>query len=79
MEEGRKGKREAIPSARSQTDNETLRVEEQEEGRLKDKFAFFEAYKNPRPKRRKLLAKRPFLYKQKMALFKNPFKLEGEM
>ena len=31
------------------------------EGRLKDRFAFFEAYKNPIPKRRKLLAKRPFL------------------
>ena len=31
------------------------------EGRLKDNFAFFEAYKNPIPKRRKLLAKRPFL------------------
>ena len=28
---------------------------------LKDKFAFFEAYKSPIPKRRKLLAKRPFL------------------
>ena len=34
------------------------------EGLLKDKFAFFKAYKNPIPKRRKLLAKRPF-YKQK--------------
>ena len=34
------------------------------EGRLKDKFAFFEAYANPIPKRRKLLAKRP-CYKQK--------------
>ena len=31
------------------------------EGGLKGKFAFFEAYKNPIPKRRKLLAKRPFL------------------
>ena len=31
------------------------------EGLWKDKFAFFEAYKNPTPKRRKLLAKRPFL------------------
>ena len=31
------------------------------EGRLKDKFPFFEAYKNPIPKRKKLLAKRPFL------------------
>ena len=31
------------------------------EGLLKDKFAFFETYKNPTPKRRKLLAKRPFL------------------
>ena len=31
------------------------------EGLLKDKFAFFEAYKNPIPKRRKLLAKRLFL------------------
>ena len=31
------------------------------EGRLKDKFAFFEAYKNPIPKRRKQLAKRLFL------------------
>ena len=31
------------------------------EGLLKDKFAFFEAYKSPTPERRKLLAKRPFL------------------
>ena len=31
------------------------------EGLLKDKFAFFEAYKIPIPKRRKLLAKPPFL------------------
>ena len=31
------------------------------EGRLKDKFAFFEAYKHPIRKRRKLLAKHPFL------------------
>ena len=31
------------------------------EGLLKDKFAFFEAYKSPIPKRKKLLAKRPFL------------------
>ena len=31
------------------------------EGLLKDKFASFEAYKSPIPKRRKLLAKRPFL------------------
>ena len=31
------------------------------EGLLKDKFAFFEAYKSPIPERRKLLAKRPFL------------------
>ena len=30
-------------------------------GLLKDKFAFFEASKSPIPKRRKLLAKRPFL------------------
>ena len=29
-------------------------------GLLKDEFAFFEAYKSPIPKRRKLLAKRPF-------------------
>ena len=41
---------------------------------MKDKFAFFEGYKNPVPKRRQLLAKRPFLY-AKRALFKNPFKL----
>ena len=31
------------------------------EGLLKDKFAFFEAYKSPIPKRGKLLARRPFL------------------
>ena len=31
------------------------------EGLLKDKFAFFEAYESPIPKRRKLLAKHPFL------------------
>ena len=31
------------------------------EGLLKDNFPFFEAYKSPIPKRRKLLAKRPFL------------------
>ena len=45
------------------------------EGLLKDKFAFFEAYESPTPKRRKLLAKRPFL-QAKRALFKNPFKLD---
>ena len=44
-------------------------------GLLKDKFAFFEAYKNPIPKRRKLLAKRPLL-QAKMALFKKPFKMD---
>ena len=32
-----------------------------EERLLNDKFAFFEASKNPIPKRRNLLAKRPFL------------------
>ena len=31
------------------------------EGLLNDKFAFFEGYKSPTPKRRKLLAKRSFL------------------
>ena len=31
------------------------------EGVLKDKFALFEAHKSPTPKRRKLLAKGPFL------------------
>ena len=45
------------------------------EGLLKDKFAFFEAYKNPIPKRRKLLAKCPF-FEGKRALFKTPFKLD---
>ena len=45
------------------------------EGRLKDKFAFFQAYKNPIPKRRKLLAKRPFL-EAKRVLFRKPFKLD---
>ena len=45
------------------------------EGLLKDKFAFFEASKNPTPKRRKLLAKRPFL-RAKRALFKTPFQLD---
>ena len=35
------------------------------EGRLKDKFAFFEAYKNPISQRRKMLAKRPFLQAKK--------------
>ena len=45
------------------------------EGLLKDKFAFFEAYKNPIPKRRRLLAKRPFL-SAKRALLKSPFKLD---
>ena len=42
------------------------------EGRLKDKFAFFEAYQNPIPKGRKLLARRPF-FKAKRALLENPF------
>ena len=45
------------------------------EGLLKDKFAFFEASKSPTPKRRKLLAKRPFL-QAKRALFKTPFELD---
>ena len=42
---------------------------------MKDKFAFFKAYKNPIPKRRKLVAKRPFL-QAKRALLKNPCKLD---
>ena len=42
---------------------------------LKDKFPFFEASKNPIPRRRNLLAKRPFLL-AKMALFERPFKLD---
>ena len=42
---------------------------------MKDKFAFFWAYKSPIPKRRKLLAKRPF-FKAKRALFKSPSKLD---
>ena len=45
------------------------------EGRLKDKVAFFEAYKEPIPKRRQLLATRPFLY-EKRALLKNLFELD---
>ena len=45
------------------------------EGLLKDKFAFFEASKNPTPKRKELLAKRPFLV-SKRALFETPFKLD---
>ena len=35
------------------------------EGLLKDKFAFFEAYKSPIPNRRKLLANHPFFYQQR--------------
>ena len=46
------------------------------EGLLKDKSALFEAYKNPIPKRRKLLAKRPFFFKAKGPCLKNPFKLD---
>ena len=42
------------------------------EGLLKDIFASFEAYQNPIPKRRELLAKRPFL-KAKRALLEAPF------
>ena len=45
------------------------------EARLKDKFAFFEASKNPIPKRRRLLAKCTFL-QAKRALFETPFKLD---
>ena len=45
------------------------------EGLLKDKFAFFEASKILIPKRRNLLAKRPFL-EAKRALFERPFKLD---
>ena len=41
------------------------------EGLLKDKFAFFEAYKSPILKRRNLLAKRPFL-KAKGPCLKTP-------
>ena len=39
---------------------------------LKDKFAFFEAYKSPIPKRRNCLQNARF-YKQKRALFQNTF------
>ena len=42
---------------------------------MKDKVAFFEASKNPIPKRRNLLAKFPFL-QAKRALFKTPFRLD---
>ena len=42
---------------------------------LLSKFASFEASKNPIPKRRKLLAKRPFLQANR-ALFEIPFKLD---
>ena len=42
------------------------------EGLLKDKFAFFEAYKCPIHERRKLLAKRPFFYMQKGPCLKRP-------
>ena len=42
---------------------------------MKDKFAFFEASKNPIPKRRKLLAKCQFLQATR-ALFEPPFKLD---
>ena len=42
---------------------------------MKDKFAFFEAYQNPTPKRRRLLAKRPFLL-AKRALLETSFKLD---
>ena len=45
------------------------------EGLLKDKFTFFEAYKSPIPKMRKLLAKRPILQAQR-ALFSTPSKLD---
>ena len=48
------------------------------EGLLKDKFAFFEASKNPIPKRRKLLAKRPFL-KQKGPCLKSPLNWTGSV
>ena len=44
------------------------------EGRLKDEFSFFEAYKNPITRARTLLAKRPFI--SKSALFTIPFKLD---
>ena len=46
---------------------------------MKDKFAFFETYKSPTPKRRKLLAKRPFLYKQKRPCFKTPLNWTGSV
>ena len=49
------------------------------EGLLKDKFAFFEAYKSPTPKRRKLLAKRPFSYKQKGPCLKTPLNWTGSI
>ena len=48
------------------------------EGLLKDRFAFFESYKHPIPKRRKRLAKRPFLY-AKEALFKKPLNWTGSV
>ena len=48
------------------------------EGRLKDKFAFFEAYKNPIPKRRKLLAKKNF-NKQKGPCLKTPLNWTGSV
>ena len=41
----------------------------------KTNWPFFEASQNPIPKRRKLLAKRPFL-EAKRAVFQNPFKLD---
>ena len=44
-------------------------------GTFEDKFAFFEASKNPTPKRRKLLAKCPF-FQAKSALFETSFKVD---
>ena len=48
------------------------------EGRLKKKFAFFEAPKNPIPKRRKLLANAHF-YKQKGPCLKRPLNCTGSV
>ena len=47
------------------------------DGLLKDKFVLFEACKSPIPKMRTLLAKLPFLYRQKGRCLKRPLNWTG--
>ena len=75
--EGLKSGTETIGSAK--TDPVRFKWGFREEDFLKDKFALFEAYKSPIPKRRKTACKTHILIKQKGPLLKTPLNWTGSV